>query len=256
MARQRTPGPPPDDLTALLTAQVQQQVVQGLLRLNPTAVGALAQDPLRQAAENNRTLQAGINLLRRRAELLSSVRGQDTLRQEIRLTRELGRERERFTQQIARAREAERRAGLGRFGRAREAVTGAAGAVGGALGGFDRDVVAVGAVAQSAFAGMFSLVEAWNPATVERFERATRDLMAVLGRDLAPVVEAVTDRVRALADTVATLDPEQRKLITTVGELAVVAAAAAVAMRGLADDVRCQLESVRTPAARGRGEAA
>jgi hypothetical protein len=219
MARQRPQQPPEPhaDLSALLTAQAQQEVVNSLLRLNPTATQALAGDPVRQAQENVQTLRAAVQMMEARNRAAGSPAGQRELREEIRLTRQLSQERQRFNEQFRRAapppplRE--------RFG----------GAVAGAREGFS----AAGGAATAATAGAFNLVGQFNPYLTERFNRTVADLMAVVGRDLAPVVESATVRVRALADAYLALDPKTHQFITTLGETALAVAGATLALKGL-----------------------
>jgi hypothetical protein len=72
---------------------------------------------------------------------------------------------------------------------------------------------------------VFDLVGQANPYVTERFERATKDLAALVGRELVPVVESLTARVRGVADVVANLDDAEKGLITAYGKAALATAA-------------------------------
>jgi methyl-accepting chemotaxis protein len=69
-----------------------------------------------------------------------------------------------------------------------------AGAAGLALTGIFESVIDIGKQ-------MSQFVQLASPATVQMFNRATEDLMAVIGRGLTPIMELVTQVVRTAADS-------------------------------------------------------
>lgn len=60
-------------------------------------------------------------------------------------------------------------------------------------------------------------VEKASPITIMRWQQATSDLQAVIGKALVPVLERVTSMVRVLADTFVSLSPQAKQLATGLG---------------------------------------
>lgn len=87
-----------------------------------------------------------------------------------------------------------------------EGIGQAAGGIGTAAGGVAKmgsDLMAAGQMAASTFMGfagqMSGFVEAFSPATVELFNLAIRDLTAVVGMALQPVMDAFTEVVKEVS---------------------------------------------------------
>ena len=72
-----------------------------------------------------------------------------------------------------------------------------------------------------------------NPWSVERFTKATRDLGAVIGRDLLPYLEQATRLVRWAADAWVNLPQPIRSVIAAVGAAGTVVGGVTLAMYGL-----------------------
>lgn len=79
----------------------------------------------------------------------------------------------------------------------------------------------------SASVGRF--VQLYNPAAVIRFELALKDLHAVVGRALLPVMEKFTVVLRTIGDAVAGLSPAGNKMIAVLAAVGVGLAAATAA---------------------------
>lgn len=60
-------------------------------------------------------------------------------------------------------------------------------------------------------------VEKASPITIMRWQQATSDLQAVIGKALVPVLERVTAMVRTLADAFVSLSPQAKQLATGLG---------------------------------------
>jgi hypothetical protein len=91
-------------------------------------------------------------------------------------------------------------------------VTAALGPVGLVVGG----IAAVGAAFVGLIATMNELAKAASPAMAAQQQRAFADLQAVIGRAFLPVLEAVTQSVRLLADVINSLIPSTGEMTTLV----------------------------------------
>ncbi len=91
-------------------------------------------------------------------------------------------------------------------------LAGAAGAVGVALAGVAT--VATGAVSAISAVGsaMVSMAAKASPAAFERFQIATEDAQAVLGRVFVPVLELATEGIRTVGDVLAEILPSSKEM--------------------------------------------
>lgn len=96
------------------------------------------------------------------------------------------------------------------------AVAGLAGALGGKLAtGLTTAMSAITAMAEP----IEGLVRLANPARVNMFVIAAEDAQAVIGRQLVPVLDALTESARKVGDYYAGLEPIIGPVLTKVGEL-------------------------------------
>ena len=107
-----------------------------------------------------------------------------------------------------------------------DGVSGAAGKVGKALGSVGKAVGAMATAAGGATQAiigigqqMVQFVSLASPATVQLFTRALEDMQGVIGQALTPILELVTEVIRAAADTLAGLAPIGQAVATAIRPL-------------------------------------
>src|SRR5688572_14473876 len=89
----------------------------------------------------------------------------------------------------------------------------------GSLSGMMTSALTAGAAAIQKFAEpILALTQLSNPAAVQMFSLAARDAMAVIGRGLLPVTEALTRGMRKMGDVYATFEPVLNRVSNVVAE--------------------------------------
>jgi hypothetical protein len=109
-------------------------------------------------------------------------------------------------------------AATGNFGGLAQALSSGGGALGGAIGTAAFGPLGgavgstVGAIPGQALAAIPQLVQAFNPVAVERFNYILKDVTAVIGDRLQPVLETVGVAFRLIGDVLETILPSQAEM--------------------------------------------